>query len=215
GAQVTSLPVPSSAFTTGTLLTESIQFKLRPAYTMQYNLNIQREFFGAVMSAAYIGSRGVNLFGQGDLNLRIPQILPDGRAFFSGTGPLRNPNFSTIRSGFQGFSSNYNGVNLAVCRRFYKGLQFQTSYTFGKSLDNRSGNSGRQEYTNGQARTFDPYNRGLDYGRSDYDVRHTYTANVSYELPFGKGLKGITGAALNGWQVNSIVKIYSGIPFTP
>jgi hypothetical protein len=215
-AQVTSLPVPSSAFTTGTLLTESIQFKLHPTYTMQYNLNIQREFFGAVMSVAYLGSRGVNLFGQGDINTRIPsQILPNGLPLFSGNEPLRNPNFSTIRSGFQGFSSNYNGLNLAVCRRFYKGLQFQTSYTYGKSLDNRSGNSGRQEFTNGQARTFDPYNRGLDYGRSDFDVRHTYTANLSYELPFGKGLKGVTGAALNGWQVNSIVKIYSGIPFTP
>src|SRR5262245_7239653 len=171
---------------------------------MQYNLNIQREFFGAVMSAAYVGSRGVNLFGQGDANTAL---VPGG--------PRRNPNFMTIRTAFQGFSSYYNGLNLSANRRFNKGLQFQASYTFGKSLDDRSGNSGRQEYNNGQARTFDPYNRALDYGRSDFDVRHTFTANVSYELPFGKGLKGVSGAALAGWQVNSIVKIASGIPFTP
>jgi hypothetical protein len=55
----------------------------------------------------------------------------------------------------------------------------------------------------------------LDYGRSDFDVRHSFTANVSYELPFGKDLKGVTGAAFSGWQVNSIVKVASGIPFTP
>jgi hypothetical protein len=55
----------------------------------------------------------------------------------------------------------------------------------------------------------------LDYGRSDFDVRHTFTANVTYELPFGKGLSGVAGAALRGWQVNSIVKIASGVPFTP
>jgi len=203
-AQVPSLPVSPAAFGAGTPLTEAITFDLRPTYMMQYNLNIQREVFGAVMSAAYVGSRGVNLFGQGDANTAL---VPGG--------PRRNPNFSTIRTAFQGFSSNYNGLNLSANRRFNNGLQFQAAYTFGKSLDNRSGNSGRQEYNNGQARTFDPYNRGLDYGRSDFDVRHTFTANLTYELPFGKGLDGVAGAALRGWQVNSIVKIATGIPFTP
>ncbi|HEV2664224.1 MAG TPA: TonB-dependent receptor [Blastocatellia bacterium] len=199
-----SLPVSPAAFGAGTPLTEAITFDLRPTYMMQYNLNIQREVFGAVMSAAYVGSRGVNLFGQGDANTAL---VPGG--------PRRNPNFDTIRTAFQGFSSNYNGLNLSANRRFNNGLQFQAAYTFGKSLDNRSGNSGRQEYSNGQARTFDPYNRRLDYGRSDFDVRHTFTANLTYELPFGKGLDGFAGAALRGWQVNSIVKIATGIPFTP
>jgi carboxypeptidase family protein/TonB-dependent receptor-like protein len=213
---VASLPVSPAAFGAGTPLTESITFDLQPTYMMQYNLNIQREFFGAVMSAAYVGSRGVNFFGQGDINTRIPsQTLPNGLPFFTGTEPFRNPNFATIRSAFQGFSSYYNGLNLSANRRFNRGLQFQASYTFGRSLDDRSGNSGRQEYSNGQARTFDPYNRFLDYGRSDFDVRHNFTANVSYELPFGKDRKGITGIALAGWQINSIVKLASGIPFTP
>ncbi len=203
-AQVPALPVSPAAFGAGTPLTETIQFDLSPTYMIQYNLNVQREVFGTVMAVAYVGSRGVNLFGQGDINT----ALTPG-------GPRRNPNFDTIRSAFQGFSSNYNGLNLSANRRFNKGLQFQASYTFGKSLDNRSGNAGRQEYSNGQARTFDPYNRGLDYGRSDFDVRHNFTANVSYELPFGKGLNGVAGAALRGWQINSIVKLASGIPFTP
>jgi hypothetical protein len=217
-AQVTSLPVPSSAFAAGPgviPLTESITFNLQPTYTMQYNLNIQQEALGTVMTFAYVGLRGVNLLGQGDINTAIPQILPDGTAFFPAGSLRRNPNFTTIRSQIQGFSSNYNGLNLSANRRFNKGLQFQASYTFGKSLDNRSGNSGRQEYSNGQARTFDPYNRGLDYGRSDFDVRHNFTANFTYDLPFGKDLDGVAGVAVRGWQLNSIVKLASGIPFTP
>jgi hypothetical protein len=214
--QAQGLPVSPNAFGAGTPLTETITFDLRPTYMMQYNLNVQREFLGAVMSVAYVGSRGVNFFGQGDLNTRIPsQFTANGLPMFSGNEPFRNPNFSTIRSAFQGFGSYYNGLNLSANKRFDKGLQFQVSYTYGKSLDDRSGNAGRQEYSNGQARTFDPYNRFLDYGRSDFDVRNNFTANVTYELPFGKGLKGIRGAAINGWQVNSIVKIASGIPFTP
>lgn len=214
-ARVTSLPVSPAAFGAGTPLTEAITFDLRPTYMMQYNLNVQREVFGTVMAVAYVGSRGINFFGQGDLNTAIPQILADGRSFYPAGSSRRNPNFSTIRSAVQGFSSYYNGLNLSANRRFNKGLQFQASYTFGKSLDDRSGNAGRQEYNNGQARTFDPDNRALDYGRSDFDVRHNFTANVSYELPFGKDLNGVAGVALRGWQINSIVKIASGIPFTP
>jgi hypothetical protein len=215
-ARVTSLPVPSSAFASagGALLTESIVFDLQPTYVIQYNLNIQQEAFGSILTFAYVGSRGVNLLGQGDINIAIPQILPDGRAFFPST-TRRNPIFAAIRSQLQGFSSNYNGLNVSANRRLGKSLQFQVAYTFGKSLDDRSGNSGRQEYSNGQARTFDPYDRRLDYGRSDFDVRHNFTANLTYDLPFGQGLKGFAGAALAGWQVNSIVKLASGIPFTP
>jgi hypothetical protein len=136
---VPSLPVSPAAFGAGTPLTETIQFDLRPTYMMQYNVNVQREFYSTVLAVAYVGSRGVNFFGQGDLNTRVPQILADGRSFFAGNEPFRNPNFSTIRSAVQGFSSNYNGLNLSANRRFNKGLQFQTSYTFGRSLDNRSG----------------------------------------------------------------------------
>jgi hypothetical protein len=216
-AQVPLLPVPAAAFATpaGALLTESITFDLQPTYVIQYNLNFQQEAYGTVMTVAYVGSRGVNLFGQGDINTAIPQIQPDGSQFFPAGSVRRNPNFAGIRSAFQGFSSNYNALNLSANRRFNNGLQFQASYTFGKSLDNRSGNAGRQEYNNGQARTFDPYNRGLDYGRSDFDVRHNFTANFTYDLPFGKGLDGFAGAAIRGWQLNSIVKLASGIPFTP
>jgi Carboxypeptidase regulatory-like domain/TonB dependent receptor/TonB-dependent Receptor Plug Domain len=215
-SSVAALPVDPALFaSSGPQLTESMTFNLNSTYTMQYNLNIQREILGTVMSLAYVGSRGVNLLGQGDINIAVPQILPDGRSFFPDGGDLRNPNFLNIRSQLQGFSSNYNGMNVSANRRFNKGLQFQVSYTFGKSLDDRSGNSGRQEFSNGQARTFDPFDRRLDYARSDFDVRHNFTANLSYDLPFGKSLKGPAGVALRGWQVNTIIKLASGVPFTP
>src|SRR5262249_31171406 len=162
GAQVTSLPVSPTLFTGGTPLTEALEFDLRSIYTMQYNLNVQSEVFGTVVTAAYVGSRGVNLIGQGDANTAIPQILPDGRSFFPAGSMRRNRNFDVLRTGIQGFNSWYNSFNLGAARRFNSGLQFQTSYTFGKSIDERSGIAGRQEFGNGQARTFDPYNRRLD-----------------------------------------------------
>jgi hypothetical protein len=207
----TALPVPGAAFGAGTPLTENLAFDLQEIYTMQYNLNVQREFLGAVLSAAYVGSRGVNLLGQGDINTAIGQVQPDGSIMFN--GQRRNPNFDVVRSGIQGFNSWYNSMNLGAARRFSQGLQFQLSYTFGKSIDELSGIAGRQEFLNGQSRTLDPYNRALDKSRSNFDVRHSFVANVTYDLPFGKFVSGPAKYAVDGWQINSIVTVSSGVPF--
>ncbi|MGH9966333.1 MAG: TonB-dependent receptor [Pyrinomonadaceae bacterium] len=211
---VAALPVDPIRFAGVESATESFAFNLRPSYVMQYNLNAQREVAGAVVSLAYVGSRGVNLFGQADLNTARPQILADGREFFPANAPRRNPAFGAVRTVYQGFSSNYNSMNVGLVKRFSQGLQFQTSYTFGKSIDNKSGTSGRQEYSNGQARSFDPYNLRLDRARSDFDVRHTFVANATYELPFGKDHKGLAKHVLGDWQINTIVTLSSGVPFT-
>jgi hypothetical protein len=181
---------------------------------MQYNLNVQRELFGTVLSAAYVGARGVNLLGQGDINTAIGVVQPDGRTFYAPGSTRRNPNFDIVRSGIQGFNSWYNSMNLGAARRFNQGLQFQLSYTFGKSLDERSGIAGRQEFLNGQSRTLDPYNRALDKARSDFDVRHSFVANVTYDLPFAKFVSFAPAKyALSDWQINSIVTVSSGVPF--
>ena len=214
---ITALPVDSSIFKLGTdTTTEIFQFKLRPAYVMQYNLNVQRQLFGnTIISLAYVGSRGVNLFGQGDVNTAIPtQVLPGGIEFFAPGSKRRNPNFGQARQIYQGFNSWYNSGTASMARRFSNGLQFQASYTFGKSLDERSGTSGRQEFDVGQARAFDPYHRNLDKGRSNFDVRHSFVANATYELPFGKGMKGAAAQLVAGWQLNTIVSLASGVPFS-
>ncbi len=208
------LPADSSLFKGVDQVSETMQFDLRPTYVMQYNINLQREVFKKmVLLVAYVGSRGVNLFGQGDRNTAIPTILADGRQFFPPTATRRNPAFDTVRTIFQGFSSNYNSLNLGLSRRMSDALQFQISYTYGKAIDNRSGTSGRQEYSNGQARTFDPYNLNLDRARADFDVRHSFVANASYELPFGKNRKGAARQLLAGWQLNTIITMSSGVPF--
>jgi len=114
-----------------------------------------------------------------------------------------------MRTILQGFRSEYNGFQAGLLKRRTHGLQLQASYTFGHANDNRSGSGGRLEWRNGQSRTFDPYNFDLDWGRSDFDIRHTFSFNVSYDLPFGGSSFG------QGWQVNALGTFASGVPFTP
>jgi hypothetical protein len=189
--------------------TEAITYDLKPTYMTQYNVNVQQELpWGSAISVAYMGSRGTNLSGTGDTNTAIPQII-NGQEFFAAGSTRRNPNFNTVRTILQGFRSEYNGITVGFLKRRTHRLQLQGSYTLGKSLDNRSGNGGRQEFRTGQARTFDPYNFDRDWGPSDFDVRHNLVVNLSYDLPFGTSSFG------QGWQVNAVGTFASGVPFSP
>jgi len=205
-----ALPVTLASLASGGVPeNELIQYDLDPSYMQQYNVNVQRQLpWDSAVTVAYMGSRGTQLMGSADVNLAIPQIV-DGREFFPANPVRRNPNFGTLRMNFQGFHSQYNGMSLAWVKRQSRGLQFQGSYTFGHSMDNRSGSGGRQEFRNGQARAFDPYHLDLDWGRSDYDVRHNVVLESSYLLPF-------TGPrVIEGWQVSAIGTFASGVPFSP
>jgi hypothetical protein len=215
GSAISSLPVEPALLQGAEKTTDNIQFRLRPTYIMQYNLNVQRQVAqGMVLALTYVGSRGVNLFGVGDVNTAVPQILPDGREFFPAGSKRRNPNFSEIRRVFQGFNSYYHALNAGLIKRFGRRLQFQTSYTFGKSIDDVPG-FGSLTWSNGQGFTLDPYDKRLDRARSNFDIRHTFVANASYELPFGSNLRGWAGQLVAGWQIHTVISLSSGAPFTP
>jgi hypothetical protein len=205
-----ALPINLAALASGGIPeTEVLTYDMKRVYNMQYNVNVQQELpWQSVISLAYVGSRGKNLNGQGDVNTALPTFA-NGREFYPAGSPRRNPAFGTMRTILQGFRSEYNGFQAGLIKRRTHGLQLQASYTFGHANDNRSGSGGRLEWRNGQSRTFDPYNFDLDWGRSDFDVRHSFSFNVSYDLPFGSSSFG------QGWQVNAIGSFASGVPFTP
>jgi hypothetical protein len=58
----------------------------------------------------------------------------------------------------------------------------------------------------------DTYNRRLDYGNADYDIRHRFVGSATYVLPFKAS--GPLRYVVQGWQLNGILSLYSGIPFS-
>lgn len=174
----------------------SIDARPDQPYMLHFNLNVQRQLArSTVATIAYTGSRGIHLGREADFNIGGPN------------DPVRrNPNFARIRLRTWDARSFYNSLQASLQRQFRAGLQFQLSYTFAKSIDEASGELGRIEFNNGQARTSDPYNRRNDRALSSFDVRQNLTANLTWDLPGRYG---------RGWQVNNIVTFTSGIPFTP
>lgn len=120
--------------------------------------------------------------------------------------------------------SNYNGMNLTLRRRYASGVQFDLNYTLAKSMDMGSqvergssfGNFSNGGNTGFLINSFDPE---LNYGRSDFDVRHQVNTNWLAELPFGQGkrLAGGAGNALNAligdWSIAGLMRWSSGFPF--
>jgi hypothetical protein len=54
--------------------------------------------------------------------------------------------------------------------------------------------------------SFAPY---ADYGNSDFDIRHHFTISLTYDIPGRKGY----GQILEGWSLNSLVTLQSGLPW--
>jgi hypothetical protein len=93
----------------------------------------------------------------------------------------------------------YNGLLMKFQRRSANHISFLNSYTFGRAIDLISNNDGLVTLTN----IFDPeYNRGP----ADYDVRHTFSSNWIYELPWA------SQRPWGGWQISGILYVRSGLP---
>ncbi|MBV8819966.1 MAG: hypothetical protein JO022_16500 [Acidobacteriaceae bacterium] len=103
--------------------------------------------------------------------------------------------------------SFYNSFQLTASRRYDRGLSWQAFYTWSHSIDDASTNFSI-EAVNEPPTTQDPFDRKGSRGRSGFDIRHNFVANVVYELP-GRG------RALGGWQVSGVASVHSNLPFTP
>ena len=207
----------------GLIDTFALEFTPKSTYVEQYNLNLQRAFSSAlVVTAAYVGSHGVHLWRESDQNIAYPLDPPDDTRFAPISSPQRrNPNFANIRMKVADGESFYNALLLGLQARVGNSFRGQLSYTFGKSIDDQSSSLGRNEFANGQARTVDPFNKKLNRGLSDFDVRHNLSVNFSYDIPFGTGrahgtsAPALARALLGGWQVSGILTAQTGIPVSP
>src|SRR5205085_3485533 len=182
------------------------------------NLSIQRAILSNfVVTAAYAGSRGINLVRGGDINAPLPQFLSDGRKFYpgpiAGVLPRRNPRFSTIDLKRADGNSWYNALQLSLDKRFSQGLQVQVRYTFSKSIDETQGTNSTDSISE-VPQALDPDNRKTDRGRSEFDVRHVFAASFVYDLPSVEQLGSLTGLIFGDWQFGGITMLRSGSPFT-
>jgi hypothetical protein len=210
-----TFPTPPTSGTSSLLRLDLVDYTLRNPYRVQYNATYQRELPGrTLVTAGFVGSRGYRQIRNVEYNQAIAQIQPDGSYFFPVGSTRRNPNFGSVRLRISDGLSWYKGLIAGASRRFSAGLALQASYTLGKSEDLGSQSVGSADFDNSfQPRyAFDPLD---NHGLSDFDIRHNFVFNSTWEIPVGQSLSGAAKALAEGWQLASILTIRSGIPFTP
>jgi hypothetical protein len=173
--------------------------RFRNASVQSWNVNVQRQIVGRVAATVgYMGSRGQDLRISRNINQPVGGVRPFPTV--SPSSPILPGvtlgNITQVES--SGFST-YHAAWVSATKRLSGGLQFDTSYTWSKSLDTNSLNSSGFAVQDG-------YDIPNQYGLSDFDARHRFVFSAIYTLPF------TSHALTRGWQIATIVQSQSGNP---
>jgi hypothetical protein len=160
--------------------------------TYEWNISAERSLgLLQTITASYVGAAGRRL-------LRTEVLR----------GPsLPNPNFgSRVVVTRNAATSDYDALQLEYQRRLSQGLQALASYTWSHSIDIASGDSSMNVSTT----KVDPT---IDRGSSDFDVRHSFSAAVSYDVP-GMLEQRFAGRILRNWSIDAIFRARTATPVT-
>jgi len=189
----------SLAKVTGVTTANGFEVNPPAPYLESWNFTIERELgLGVALEAGYSGSKGTHLGRKYDINqqVRTPTLT---------TRPYAG--FADIEYYSFGGNSSYNAGTLTLRKRLQHGLIFRANYTYGKSIDvnsglNYAGDGGYQGAQNS-------LDLNSERGRSDFDIRHVFSMNFAWRLPFRQNF------LIRGWQLAGSGTAYSGAPFTP
>jgi Carboxypeptidase regulatory-like domain len=184
---------------------------LHTPYVTSWNIGIQHALTHSLgLDVSYVGNHGSRMTSMVDINPAAPGSGWAGNpssanaAAENATRPYFSsfPYLSNINEIMNVDRSNYNGLQATLTERPVHGLNFTLGYTYSHALDML----GRDWLSN--VPMYSP-NPKLDYGSSPFDVRHRFTAAVTYALPDKKSFAQM----LQGWQLNSIMNFATGAPW--
>jgi hypothetical protein len=196
------------------------QYDTENTYVHRWSLTLEREI-GSLwkVSAGYTGARAVHLWVHGLPNMNKWEGWPEnptGPKFWPNIGRTTNrinPAWSDMRFQLPIGNSFYHGLALSAEKRLSHGLLFQLTYTHSKNIDQSASLTGG-EFAQNQRDIYAFWDPHLNRGLSSNDIRRNFTANFSYDLPFGETVSGAPKYLIGGWQMNGIISIRDGVPLS-
>ena len=108
---------------------------------------------------------------------------------------------------------------MCIRDRYNNGLTLLGAYTWSKLIDNGSP-GGEVSYLGENPGLQNFNNRRLERSLGSQNIPHRFVTSYVYELPFGSGKRFATGVRgfskllIDGWQINGITRLQSGIPLS-
>jgi hypothetical protein len=214
-------------------------------YIQQFSFDVQRELpFNIAVSAAYAGSRSSHLMlGTPDLNINQlnPSYFSLGAAaltkkvtnpYYVAGGPgiigsqqvsqaqlLRPfPAFGDINiRGSDQNKAQYDSFVMRAQKRLSHGISLLNSLTWSRNVDRSSGGTG-SDVNRGSAGPQNVYNLPAEWGLAINDAKIRYSMTGTFELPFGRNKRFLSGAGratdlvVGGWALNVVNVISTGYP---
>jgi hypothetical protein len=190
-------------------------FKL--GVTESWNLSIEHQFGrNLVVRGAYVGSES---YHQADVIDQNPGICgtvlttPTGQQCSNGGGNASRitfPNFFQILQENSNGTANYQAVQLGVEQHLNHGLQFQSNFTWSKTIDTIS--SGNVSF--GPPLLPNPFDLRYNRGISALNVPFVWVSNLIYTSPALNDKNQLIRQVLGSWELSGIVTLQSGFPFT-
>ncbi len=202
-------------------------------YTEHWGLTVEREIIrDFLFSVAYVGTRGVHLLrfatpnlgpnaisyvssvgveasSTGGIDSRFPvfngiSLPPNGRDTPRGLRPF--PLLGSFTSIESDANSIYHSLQVQLNKRFSRGIQFTTAYTWSHAIDEVS-----DVFDLAGALTLpqNSFDRRAERGDANFDVRHRFVYSAIWDLP---GFR--RNHFLGGWQLASIGTFQTGQPYS-
>ena len=184
---ISPVPPPPPVTATGFLNTFDPNLKL--PYTLEWNVAVEQGLGEKqTVSVSYVGASGRRLLQT--------SVTSQPVAGFS-DGMISVSNAAT---------SDYNALQAQFQRRLSSGLQMLLSYTWSHSIDDGSAGSAFL-----LSNLLLPGGSNENRGPSDFDIRHTFTAGMTYDVPvFTRN--AAAKVLLGGWSIESLVFARSAAP---
>ncbi|MGA3132165.1 MAG: carboxypeptidase regulatory-like domain-containing protein [Terracidiphilus sp.] len=165
-------------------------------YVEHFSLDVEQEFGPAlVANLGYEGGLGRHLMYNYDANA-LGDIM----------GAPLNPLVNGVNTfGSNGFSTN-NMMLAGLKHQFSHSFYAEGQFTWAHSMDTNSGPYSRDPYL---------YNPKYSYGRSAFDVNHTFKVFGTWEPVIFRGEHNWAEKLVGGWSLSSIATFHSGFGWTP
>jgi Carboxypeptidase regulatory-like domain/TonB dependent receptor len=193
-------PVDPRVFACGQAAAFVIEKDLKTGMAQQWSLNLQQDLGFGTLTVGYVGNHVTHLLTDGVItprNINRADPVTSARPLTERFGDI------FLVGGYP--QSNYNAMQVNFKRNLTRGLRFNANYTWSHTIDDVVGFF--KDYQNEN-------DAQAERASSDQDVRHNFSFDAGYDVPFKDWFKGGPNWLVNGWQINTVTQARTGLPVT-